>query len=218
LQYLGYYSKDDGLGMGVVRALMVDTDGSIWAGGPKQTRPPLSHFTADSSTWRTDEIPMDSSVLQGVELNIQSLLRSRDGSLWLGLEHDGILRWDGNEWTHYGAALGPSGLRDADRRIRRLLRFDSAQGRWQRIAVVHDNTPIRTIAEFADGQLWVGGDELVAYSADGGQSWTQAGSASDGIGADIGGIAQDAAGRVWIGAYQGGVSIYDQGQWKQLQR
>jgi streptogramin lyase len=235
LQYQGYYNKDDGLGTGEVRTLMSDTDGSIWAGGPKQTRSPLSHFAADSGTWRTDEIPMDSPVLQGVELNIQSLLRSRDGALWLGLQHDGILRWDGKEWTHFGKAQGVEQGGDANRRIRRLLqdrngtiwaaasdqgllRFDPAQGSWQQTAVLQDNAPIHTITEFADGQLWVGGDGLVAYSTDGGQRWTQAGSASDGIGTGIDGIAQDATGRVWIGAYHGGISIYDRGRWKQLQR
>ena len=235
LQYLGYYNKDDGLGTGVVRTLMIDTDGSIWAGGPKQTESPLSHFTADSMTWRTDEIPMDSPALQGVALNIQSLLRSRDGALWLGLRGDGILRWDGKEWTHFGEAQGVGRSDDAERRIRQLLqdrkgtiwaaasdqgllRFDPAQGRWQRIAVVHDNAPIRTITEFADGELWAAGDELVARSTDGGQTWTQVGSASDGIGINIGAIVQDAAGRVWIGAYDGGISYYDDGRWRQLQR
>ena len=235
LQYLGYYNKNDGLGTGVVRTLMIDTDGSIWAGGPKQTESPLSHFTADSGTWRTDEIPIDSSALQDVELNIQSLLRSRDGALWLGLQRDGILRWDGNEWTHFGEAQGVSRSSDADRRIRRLLqdrkgmiwaaasdqgllRFDPAQGRWQQIAVVHDNPPIRTIAEFAAGELWAAGDGIVAYSTDGGQSWTQVGSASDGLGTGVDAIVQDATGQVWIGAYNGGISVYDHGRWKQLQR
>jgi len=235
LQYLGYSSKDDGLGTGVVRTLMIDTDGSIWAGGPMQTRSPLSHFTADSMTWRTDEIPIDSPALQGVALNVQSLLRSRDGALWVGLQGDGILRWDGKEWTHFGEAQGVGRSSDADRRIRRLLqdrngtiwaaasdqgllRFDPTQGRWQRIAVVHDNARIRTIAEFANGELWAAGDELVARSTDGGQTWTQVGSASDDIGADIGAIVQDAAGRVWIGAYNGGISVYDDGRWEQLQR
>jgi ligand-binding sensor domain-containing protein len=170
-----------------------------------------------------------------VELNIQSLLRSRDGALWLGLQRDGILRWDGNEWTHFGEAQGVSRSSDADRRIRRLLqdrkgmiwaaasdqgllRFDPAQGRWQQIAVVHDNPPIRTIAEFAAGELWAAGDGIVAYSTDGGQSWTQVGSASDGLGTGIDAIVQDATGQVWIGAYNGGISVYDHGRWKQLQR
>jgi hypothetical protein len=233
-QFLAYYSKDDGLGTGVIRALMVDQDGSIWAGGPQQTRSPLSHFTEESGTWKNDEIPMDSAALQDVDVNIASILRSRDGALWLGLRNDGILRWDGNEWTHFGEAQGV-GPGSGDRRIRSLLqdrngtiwaarndqgllRFDAGQGLWQRITVIDEDAPIRTIAEFANGELWAAGDGLVAYSKDGGQSWTRVGSATDEIGASIFGMVQDASGRVWIGAYDGGMSVYENGHWKQLQQ
>jgi serine/threonine protein kinase len=229
-----YYNKDDGLGTGVVRALMVDADGSIWAGGPQgANRFPLSHF--DGKTWRTDELPADDPVLKGVQLNIRSILRSRDGVLWLGLDRDGIVRWDGTSWAHFGVAqsLG-QGNSGGDLRIRRLLqdrdgtiwaaastlgllRFDAGQGRWQRVVVVADDTPIRGIAQLGDGGLWASGDRLVARSADGGQSWRQVGTA-DGLGSDIAALVQDSAGRVWAGAYRGGVSILEGDRWRSLQR
>jgi ligand-binding sensor domain-containing protein len=32
------YTKDDGLGSGVIRTLLVDNDGTVWAGGPQSLR------------------------------------------------------------------------------------------------------------------------------------------------------------------------------------
>jgi serine/threonine protein kinase len=230
-----FYTKDDGLGTGAIRTLMIDSDGSIWAGGPQGTsRFALSHF--DGNAWRTDELPVDDPALKEVELQVQSILRSRDGALWLGLRKDGLLRWDGKGWTHYATAqgVGAGSNSQADMRIRRivqsnddtlwaaaseqgLLRFDAEQGRWQRVAVVSDGTPIRSIALFADGTLWAAGDGLVARSADNGQTWVAVGSERTTVGADIGSLMQDPAGRVWVGAYEGGVSVFD-GRWRALQR
>ena len=34
------------------------------------------------------------------------MLRGKDGALWLGLDRDGILRFDGKAWTHFGAEQG----------------------------------------------------------------------------------------------------------------
>jgi len=235
IDVMAYYTKDDGLGTGVIRTLLLDTDGSLWAGGPQSPgRFALSHFNGKS--WRTDELPTGDAALTGVNLQIQSILRSRDGSLWLGLRQGELLRWDGTRWSHFGPAEGvgpgPSG---GDIRIRRLvqsndgtlwaaaselglLRFDATQGRWQRVTVVRDNAPIRSVAQFADGNLWAAGDGLVARSADGGQTWAEVSAADSGIRNDIGSLVQDGAGRVWVGAYDGGISVFDGTQWRPLQR
>ncbi len=98
-----------------------------------------------------------------------------------------------------------------------LLRFDTAQGRWQHVAIIRDGTPMRAVTQLADGSLWAAGDGLIARSTDNGQTWAEVG-ASSGLGSDIGSLVQDAAGRVWAGAYDGGISVYDGTQWRQLQR
>ncbi len=158
IDVIAFYTKDDGLGTGVIRTLLLDTDGSLWAGGPQSSeRFALSHF--NGNTWRTDELPSDDPALRGVDLQIQSILRSRDGALWLGLRQGELLRWDGTRWARFGVAEGvgpgPSG---GDIRIRRLLqsgdqmvwaaaselgllRFDATQGRWQRVTVVRETHP-----------------------------------------------------------------------------
>lgn len=236
---LGYYNRDDGLGMGVTNALLIDTDGTVWAGGkPDPGRnPPLSHFDgkshADGRPWRTDEPLVETLVQQGVQINIWSLLRSRDGALWLGLAQDGILRWDGHAWTHYGHEQGVGGAGDADDRIRRLvqdrngtvwaaasdsglLRFDAGQGHWVKAAVLEDNQKVRGIVQFTDGGLWASGDGIIARSTDGGATWTQVGTDS-GLGQDIATVVQDATGQVWAGAYDGGISLLQGGTWRALQ-
>jgi ligand-binding sensor domain-containing protein len=188
-------------------------------------------LTGDS--WHTDELPTDDPAFTKDELQIQSLLRSQDGALWLGLRRGVVLRWDGKRWDRFELAEGAASAADSDTRVRRLLqssdgtlwaaasqlgllRFDAAQSRWQRVAVTRE-APIRTIAQFADGSLWVAGDSLIARSTDGGQGWADV-PAPGNIGNDIGSLVQDSAGRIWAGAYDGGISVFDGAQWRQLQR
>jgi hypothetical protein len=239
---LGFFNRDDGLGMGAVRTLMVDTDGTIWAGGARapDRPPPLSHFDAhshpDGKAWRTDEPLLEALAKQeGVELTISSLLRSRDGALWVGLKADGVLRWDGKAWMHFGPPAGIGGSGGGDFRVRRLLqdrsgtiwaaasdaglrRFDPGRQRWVQISPIDDALPITTIAEFADHSLWAAGNRRVARSTDDGQHWAQMGTDGDGLGADIGALVEDGGGRVWAGAYQGGISVFDGAHWRPLQQ
>ncbi|MBA3469017.1 MAG: protein kinase [Herpetosiphonaceae bacterium] len=235
LRMLAFYTHEDGLGTRVVRTLMQDSDGTIWAGGPPQENiPPISHF--DGERWRTDELPMDAPELAGLNLNVRALFRASDGSLWVGLDTNGILRWDGAGWTHFGPDQGlalPANA-EADVRIRRfaedatgvlwaaasergLLRFDPAAGRWIQVDVLGSGI-IRGVARFPDNSLWVAGEDLVASSTNGGQDWALQGAADSNVGQDIGSLAQDGAGRVWAGAYDGGVSVFDGTSWRPLQR
>jgi ligand-binding sensor domain-containing protein len=84
--------------------------------------------------------------------------------------------------------------------------------------VVRDDAPIRAVAQFADGSLWVAGDGLIARSTDGGQMWADVPASGGSIGNDIGSLVQDAAGQVWAGAYDGGISVFNGTQWRQFQR
>ena len=228
-------AKQDGIGTRVVRTLMQDRDGTIWAGGPQyENGPPISHF--DGDRWRTDELPMDAPELAGLTLSVRALFRASDGALWVGLDTDGILRWDGTAWTHFGPNQGvelPANA-ETDVRIRRfaedatgvmwaaassrgLLRFDPAAGRWSRADVLGSEI-IRAVALFPDNSLWVAGEHMVASSSNAGQDWVLQGESDINVGQDIGSLVQDGAGRVWAGAYNGGVSVFDRTGWRPLQR
>jgi ligand-binding sensor domain-containing protein len=151
------------------------------------------------------------------------------------LNQDGIL-FLGNRGLYYSGeaqGVGRPGL--LDRRIRRLLvdrnggvwaaasdqglLYNSGGGesQWVTVDVVPGGAPVRTVAEFPDGSLWAAGDRLVVRSDDGGKTWTRVGT-QDGLGSDIGALVQDEAGRVWAGAYQGGVSFWDGQTWHALQQ
>ena len=238
--FFGSYNRDDGLGMGAVRALAIDPRGDIWAGGaPTQGRPPpLTVFTgssADQPWMPVEEINVHLAALFGSSpqsININSILVNSDDSIWLGLREAGIVfvNEQGANLYSEAAGVGKPGL--ADRRIRQLLADKngtiwaaaSDQGLlrfgdqvWDTIEVVPGGAPIRTVTEFADGSLWAAGDRLVVRSDDGGATWTQVGT-QDGLGSDIGALVQDETGQVWAGAYNGGVSVWDGQSWRALQR
>jgi len=230
---LAYYDRDDDLGMALVRTLMVDDDGTIWAGGSPDRESPLSWF--DGQDWYYDALPLEEPAEEGVELEIWSLLRSQDGSLWIGLARDGILRWDGESWSHWSAEEGVGGQDLEDARIRALIEDDNgtlwaaASDRgllrylpeaesWERVGAPDLSAPVTAVAHFDDGTLWAAGDDWLARSDDGGNNWEIVATTEDGIGLDISGLVQDDDGRVWLGAYDGGVSVWEDGVWQNLQR
>jgi hypothetical protein len=233
VRLLAYYDQDDDLGMARVRALMVDDDGTIWASGPFDGESPLSWF--DGQEWHHDFPPLEELAQEDLELNIWSLLRSNDGSLWIGLASDGILRWDGENYWFWGAEEGVGGRDLEDARIRSLfeddrgtlwaaasdrglLRYRPEAESWERVDASNLSAPVTAIAQFDDGTLWSAGDDWLARSDDGGNAWEIVATTEDGIGLDISGLVQDDAGRVWIGAYDGGVSVWEDGVWQNLQR
>jgi len=179
----GYYDRDGGLNMGVINSLLVDGDGqTVWAGGePADSLDTnLSHFI--DGEWFGDELPFYDPVLEGLDLSINSMLRDSVGSLWLGLEQDGLLRWDGETWHHFGPEVGLGGTGQGDFRVRRLLqdpqgdltdpghgpiwaaaseagllRYDFHLSNWERNIVTDEGEVITGISQFDDGSLWAAG-------------------------------------------------------------
>ncbi|HEX5692544.1 MAG TPA: hypothetical protein VFX76_21160, partial [Roseiflexaceae bacterium] len=162
-----------------------------------------------------------------VQIDVTSLLRGRDGTLWVGLESDGILRQDSNGWVHFGAAQGvgnssiihmlegQDGTLWAAASESGLLRFDSQQGNWQRVPVGRDDQWIYGIAEI-DGKLYASGSPLVAQSEDNGANWTALATSDYSLGSFIHLFVRDTSGHIWIGSDQG-VSTFANGQWRRVQ-
>ena len=164
------YQAAGGVDVGQVQALMADADGSIWVAGAYHSNQVLARF--GGTGWHPPDLPADSPVLEGLSVNVASLFRSADGALWFGLMADGILRWDGQNWTHYGEEQGVGHttigrlIQDGAGTIwaaageQGLLRYDSAEDRWQKVPVVRDDAPIAWVSQLGDGSLWATGYQL----------------------------------------------------------
>jgi ligand-binding sensor domain-containing protein len=82
---------------------------------------------------------------------------------------------------------------------------------------VLDADIIRGVAAFPDGSVWASGEHMIASQPRPGAEWVLQGNSETNIGADIGSLVQDGSGRVWVGAYNGGVSVFDKAGWRSLQ-
>jgi hypothetical protein len=181
-----------------------------------------------------------------MEPSITSILRDREIRLWLGLERDGILMDDGDHWHIYGVESGVGGDQSDDFRVRRLIQdsqgiiwaaagaqglrfYDPDTDTWQQQVILSESEIIYDVAELDQGELWIAGHTgddqgFVAHrpvSADPEETaaggWIEVGP-GQGLGADIHGLAQTADGNIWLGSYDGGVSVFDGQNWTHLQR
>jgi ligand-binding sensor domain-containing protein/tRNA A-37 threonylcarbamoyl transferase component Bud32 len=219
-----FYNDADGLDIGQGQALMVDADGSIWAGGASYAPHHISHL--EGGRWKGLDLPASDPALKDVHVEVVSLMRSRDGALWVGLYDDGILRQDAKGWTHFGAAqgLGKASIRQiledqsgtiwAAEGETGLLRFDPRAGSWQHVPIGTDNQSIYAIAQIG-ASLYASGGRFVARSDDSGVTWTPIASSDDNLGDYVNAIATDPGGQLWVGSEEG-VSIFTGGQWRRL--
>jgi streptogramin lyase len=236
-----FFNQDDGLGMGLVRNLLVESDGSVWASGSAADPEdhPLSFY--DGQNWHTD-IPVITELDQYREswnvdgsMKVRSMMMDGDGHLWLGsddISKGGILRWNGDHYENY--VYTGEGTGNEDRRVRSLLQDQNGNiwvaagplgllnlildtGEFIRIELPNYDGAVYFITEFSDGSLWVGGDDYIATSSDTGKTWSQVDTAQ-GLGGGITGIVQDDSGKVWVGTYGKGVSILENGIWRAPQQ
>ena len=219
------YAEPEGLPLGESPAFMLDSDGSVWIASFYASQP---IYRFDGAVWRPPELPIDDPMLKDLALEITSMLRGQDGSLWLGLSRDGILRLDDDTWTHFGTEQGVpgndirrlfedrSGVLWAAAGEGGLLRLAPETGRWQGVELPRPDEPVYWIAQLPDGSLWASGNNAIVTSTDGGRQWAPVATGDDDL-TDPTAIVQDESGRVWVAA-SNGVGMYDGGQWRRWQR
>lgn len=202
----GYTRKlwqvNDGLPEQTVQAFAQTPDHYLWIG----TTGGLLRF--DGSRF---ELFDRANTPQLKENGIFSLLAARDGSLWIGTEGGGLLRYRQGRFRVYGAAEGLS-----DRFIRALLEdqdgtvwvgTDNGLLRYAHGRLVREDgredipaLAVHAIARDSQGGLWVGGSKLLriydghvrVYSLPGGGSLNRVKS-----------ILQSRDGTVWVGTVSG---------------
>jgi signal transduction histidine kinase/ligand-binding sensor domain-containing protein len=202
----GYTRKlwqvQDGLPEQTVQAFAQTPDHYLWIG----TTGGLLRF--DGARFRLYD---RSNTPQLTENSVFVLMVSRDGSLWIGTEGGGLVRYTHGKFRAYGAADGLSAefvralIQDSHGTIwvgtdNGLLRF--AHGRLERVDG-KGNIPgiaVHAIAEDRQGGLWVGGSKLLRifdghvreYSLAGGGSLNRVKS-----------ILQTRDGAIWVGTVSG---------------
>jgi ligand-binding sensor domain-containing protein len=215
---VSFYSREQGVDIGQVFAFMTDSDGSVWLGGDDGLR------RFDGQKWAAPALPLDDPAVGEIRA-VYTMLRDTSGTLWIGVE-GGILRWDGQAWTRFGEEQGLGQglilrmLQAKDGTIWAaggglgLLRFDTGQGSWQKVAVSHDGEDVRSINQLADGRLWVTNDAGIFQLAADGTSWEAITPPPDYPGwPGLGRMAEDSAGKIWI-AGGAGVSCCANASWQ----
>lgn len=89
------FGVKDGLPQGTIMSLTFDPRGVLWVG----TQDGAAWY--DGRTWTTLNMPD-----AGLSNYVESLLPTRDGSLWFGRQDGGIGRWQEGVWTRFTRAEG----------------------------------------------------------------------------------------------------------------
>jgi len=207
--WLHYTYAADGLASNVVEALAVDAAGDIWA---THLAEGVSRF--DGQTW------INYTVEDGLADNwVHAVAVDGDGRLWFGT-NGGVSQYDGRGWTSYTTADGlvddtvlavavtPNGH----------LWFGTAGG----VSEFDGQTWTTHLAAWAvadmavapAGDLWaVGGGHVRRLvrketAGPGGVTWTDH-LPDHFAGQDLRAVAVDPAGRVWIGSFGAGITVFN---------
>jgi ligand-binding sensor domain-containing protein len=195
------WQTEDGLPHNYIFAVAQTRDGYLWVG----TRDGLARFDGVRFT------PVDWGPIKG--LGNGSLCEARDGSLWIGLEGNGLLRWKEPSLLHYNRTNGLGGnfvraicegkdgsmwiatrgglSRYRDGEFHTFTREDGLAG-----------TLVEALCEDGEGNLWVGTSEGLNCFKDGAVIATL--TTKDGLpGNSVMSLCADHKGNLWIGTSEG---------------
>lgn len=197
------WRTSEGLPEATVQALTETRDGRLWIG----TTGGLADF--DGQHLRT----LNAEKLQSLGVNsIFCLERDSDGTLWAGTEGGGLLHVGGGAVQAFSARQGLSDgfvraiLEDARHTLwvgtdNGLFRREGDRFRRVDDGVHMPRIAVHALAEDHDGNLWVGGSQLLSLAQDGGvRLYRLAGTYSKNR---VKSILQTSDGTVWVGTVGG---------------
>jgi signal transduction histidine kinase/ligand-binding sensor domain-containing protein len=208
-------------GVGGVRDLAPNSDGSVWVGMdlPGRGRGLQQLAQGDWKPFVTPEL--DASTLE-----VQTLFRDRENALWVATLSQGIYRIRGRKVDHFRSADGlssdyVSGFHE-DREGN--LWAVTAKGidcfRDVRVATFSNREGLATpevdsVLAAQDGTVWIGGAEALDALHQGSVSSIQ--SAKGLPGDQVTSLLEDHAGRLWVGVDRT-MSIYENGRFRRIDR
>lgn len=198
-----HYTKADGLAADRVQAIAGDAQKRIWFG----TSEGLSIWNGQSffTLTRADRLPSN---------NILTLLAD-DAAMWIGSDA-GLLHFEDNRFQVYTTATTElvsnritALAKERDGAI--LVGTDQGLARWAdktiRTLPETEDYPVLAIGLSAPNRIWLGTDGQGVLYFDGSQ-WTPLPDATAPPDQQVGAIAVDGQGSVWIAGVQGGVLRY----------
>jgi len=145
---------------GRVRAIFADTDGSLWAGTAKGE---LMHLRGGA--WETVPVPQ---ILPRKELIVLSMMRDRNGTLWIGSDNSGLIGIAGSRVRVYKDSPGlpepriTAVLEDAQGSLWLGMPVFGALQLWEGRVTPYGQTEglswdvALSVMQTRDGTLWVG--------------------------------------------------------------
>ena len=205
---LATFGARDGLANEYIHSMAGDGRGGVWLGAN----------CGGITLWRDGVMrPWTAEGALNPNACVGPLLRTRDGSLWIGTSGEGLFRWKEGETTRFGRAHGlpdPTILSLCEDREGRLWigtyeagLFQFQNGKFQNFTA-REGFPARIITAIVqdrDGDLWIGssGKGLYRY-ANGRFSFY---SRREGWGSDfIRALLVDTEGALWIGSGGSGLT------------
>jgi ligand-binding sensor domain-containing protein/signal transduction histidine kinase len=200
------YGIANGLPEQTIQAFAQTPDHYLWAG----TTGGLARF--DGSHFVVFDRENTPAFLEN---SVFSLLAAKDGSLWIGTEGSGLLRYRNGVFTRFDHASGLSDMfvraltQDAAGKIwvgtnNGVFRLDPTQGsiRLQRVDAMSAVPPlaVNAICEDSQGRMWLGGSRLAAVKNDQFRFYTLPGDAARNR---VKAIAETSPGVIWVGTVSG---------------
>jgi ligand-binding sensor domain-containing protein len=210
------YNEADGLDANWIEALFLDEAGGLWAGSHGGERG-LNHF--DGARWSAPP-PYFLPLLPVGYPNVTVMGGNEDAGYFVGLEDEGLLRFEGESWLLLTEddGLPAGGVLDALMTGDSLwvsyeeavVRFDLATGDWETLPLEYIHTMHQTVS----GEIWLGGAwRAIRFDPDTGD-WQEFETAPGPIPAWlVTDIVEDEDG-LWFSTYGGGVAFYDGSQWE----
>lgn len=208
-------------GLAGVSAIAPGNDGSVLVGMRQQGKG-LGLQELRGGIWRDYILPG----LEGPEMHVSTLLRDREGDLWLGTANNGLYRIHTGRADHFGSADGLSsdavqGLyedREGDLWVatsRGIDRFRNTRVVSYSIREGLTSEDVDSVLASRDGTVWVGNLNALDVLRD--EKFNGIGRQKGLPGTLITSLFEDQSGRKWVGV-DSGLTVYDNARFRWVKK